>query len=106
MLEPGLGTMTLGFQTDKEILEKIVQRLSSKRKHLKLSQKELAARAGISFRTVQTLETGGNCTSLNLIAIIRSLGELPALSSLIDSRIEEKREFSPKEIHERNKGKK
>lgn len=98
--------MTLGFQTDKEILEKIVQRLSLKRKHLGLSQKELAARAGISFRTVQTLEAGGNCTSINLIAVIRSLGELASLSSLMDSRVETKKDFSPREIHERNKGKK
>lgn len=98
--------MSLTFQTDKEILEKITHKLIQKRKSLNLTQKELAERAGISFRTVQSLEAGGNCTSLNLIAIIRSLGELPSLSKLMSSEAEEVVKLSPKEIHERARSEK
>lgn len=98
--------MALDFLTDKEVLEEIVEKLVSKRKKLKLTQKEVAQRAGISFRTVQALEAGGNCTVLNLIAIIRSLGELSALSALMDSSLKASRSLSPKEVHEKNRRKK
>lgn len=92
--------MALNFQTDQEILAKIVERLRTKRKLLKLTQKELAAKAGVSFRTIQTLENGGNCTMLNFIAIIRSLGEMNLLSPMMK---EDTNEASPKEIFEANR---
>ena len=98
--------MSLSFQTDKEVLEQIVQRLTLKRKKLGMSQKELAARAGISFRTIQSIEAGGNCTILSLLAVIRSLGESLSLAGLLGIGSEDESYLSPREIHEKNKGRK
>lgn len=86
--------MILLFQTNQEILKQIVSRLIAKRKSLKLTQKKLAGKAGVSFRTIQKLEAGGNSTMLNFIAILRALGELELLNSFLTMETP-----SPKSIH-------
>ena len=88
------------FKTDQEILERIVNKLIVKRKRLKLTQKKLAEKAGVSFRTIQKLEAGGNSTMLNFIAILRALGELGLLDSFLEEDI-----ISPKSIHLPKNGK-
>lgn len=82
------------FQSDQEILKQIVSKLINKRKQLKLTQKKLAEKAGISFRTIQKIEAGGNSTMLNFIAVLRALGELKLLDSFLAEEI-----LSPKAIH-------
>lgn len=84
------------FETDQEILNKLVKKLTIKRKALKLTQKMLAEKAGVSFRTIQNLEKGENTTLLNFIAVLRALGELSSLSPLLADEV-----LSPKSIHER-----
>lgn len=90
--------MILTFDTDEEILKKLITKLTTKRKQLKLSQKELAQKAGISFRTIQTIEAGNNLNLLSLIAILRALGEL----RLLDAFLQEEH-LSPKSIHKAKK---
>lgn len=97
--------VSLSFRTDEEILSKISKKMLEKRKALKLSQVELAARAGVSFRTIQTLERGGNPTMINFISIARALGELQSLESLMVEAKRESKSLSPKEIHKKLKEK-
>jgi transcriptional regulator with XRE-family HTH domain len=80
------------FLTDQEILEKIIFKVKSKRKMLGLSQKDLALKAGLSFRTVQVAEAGGSPNLKSLIAMLRALGELYLLDSLMKEET-----LSPKE---------
>jgi transcriptional regulator with XRE-family HTH domain len=82
------------FHSDQEILRQIVSKLIVKRKYLKLTQKKLAENAGLSFRTIQKLEAGGNVTMLNFIAILRALGELALWDNLTSEEVP-----SPKSIH-------
>jgi transcriptional regulator with XRE-family HTH domain len=90
--------MEIIFKTDREILQQIVQKLKVRRKQLKFNQKELAVKAGVSFRTVQKLEGDGNVTMLNFMAIVRALGAI----GLWDSFIKEEAP-SPREIHLKKK---
>ncbi len=90
--------MNITFDTNEEILKKLITKLTNKRKQLKLSQKELAQKAGISFRTVQTIEAGNNLSLLSLIAILRALGELRLLNSFLQEE-----PVSPKSIHKAKK---
>lgn len=84
------------FLTDKEILEKIVDKLILKRKSLGLSQKDLAEKAGLSYRTIQTMESGTSPNLTSFIAILRALGELNQLDSFLNKEI-----ISPKLIHQK-----
>jgi transcriptional regulator with XRE-family HTH domain len=55
-----------------ESLSQIGMRLAEARKHLKLSQQEIARRAGVSLRTINLLE-GGNATDLGYSKLARIL---------------------------------
>lgn len=86
------------FNTDEEISKKIIGKLVLKRKQLKLSQKELAEKAGLSYRTIQTIESGSNLNLLTLIAMLRALGEIKMLNSFLTEEA-----VSPKSIHQTKK---
>jgi transcriptional regulator with XRE-family HTH domain len=86
--------MLFTFHTDQEILKQIISKLIIKRKRVKLTQKKLAEKAGLSFRTIQKLEAGGNVTMLNFVAILRALGELELLNTFLAEETP-----SPKSIH-------
>jgi len=85
----------LQLKTNEEILEVIVKKLKSKRKSLKISQKILAEKSGISLGAIKRLESGHNMH--NFIAILRVVGELGMLENLLEEKI------SPKQIHLENK---
>jgi len=87
----------LQLKTNEEILEVIVKKLKSKRKSLKISQKILAEKSGISLGAIKRLESGQNFTMHNFIAILRVVGELGMLENLLEEKI------SPKQIHLENK---
>jgi transcriptional regulator with XRE-family HTH domain len=80
--------------TDQEIIRKIIEKIIHKRKNLKCSQKELAQKSGLSFRTIQTMEAGVAPNLKSLIAILRALGELHRLDTFL-----EEESISPKKIH-------
>lgn len=90
--------MNYYFDTDEEISKKLIRKLIEKRKQLKLSQKILAEKAGISYRTIQTIEAGNNLNLLTLIAILRALGEIKMLNSFLTEEV-----ISPKIIHQKGK---
>lgn len=81
--------------TDQEIIEKIIKKIIQKRKGLKYSQKDLAERSGLSFRTIQTMEAGVAPNLKSLIAVLRALGELHLLDSFFQEEL-----ISPKKIHQ------
>lgn len=90
--------MNYYFDTDEEISKKIIGKLVLKRKQLKLSQKKLAEKAGLSYRTIQTIESGCNLNLLTLIAMLRALGEIKMLNSFLTEEV-----ISPKLIHQAKK---
>lgn len=90
--------MNYYFDTDEEISKKIIGKLVLKRKQLKLSQKELAEKAGLSYRTIQTIESGCNLNLLTLVATLRALGEIKMLNLFL---MEEA--VSPKTLHQTKK---
>lgn len=81
--------------TDKEITARIINKTVLKRKALKLTQKELAQRAGLSYRTIQEMESGAAPNLKTLIAILRALGELQLLDAFLQEEM-----ISPKQIHQ------
>lgn len=67
------------LNSDIEILERIGERVQSKRLEKNIIQKEIAERSGVSLTTVQRLELGKPINTLNLISILRELRMLENL---------------------------
>lgn len=61
-------------QTPEEVEVALGERLKTLRIHWNLDQATLAARAGISVRTLRNLESGGGSSLRTLIQVIRALG--------------------------------
>lgn len=69
--------------SDPAILTELGQRLARRRIALRLSQADLAERAGVGKRTVERMEAGESVQMTTLIRLLRVLELLPALDALI-----------------------
>lgn len=68
---------------DEAVLAELGRRLSRTRLERNLTQEELAREAGISKATVERLEAGDPVKSTSLIRVLRALGRLETLDSLL-----------------------
>lgn len=68
--------------TDERISSELFERIEARRKQLKLTQMELAARLGVTAKTYRSLKHG-RCSVLILILALRQLGLLENLEYLI-----------------------
>ena len=69
--------------TDEAVLEQIGGRISRWRLERNISQAELADQAGISRRTVQRLEDGEPVQTPSFTRVLRALGFVESLDSLV-----------------------
>lgn len=69
--------------SDKAAMEMIGERIQKERLNQNLTQRELAARAGIGVRTVRSLEAGQKPTLETLIRALRALGRLANLETFL-----------------------
>lgn len=69
--------------TDDAVLQELGERLQEKRIEEKLSQADLAEKAGIGKRTVERIESGESTQMSNLIRILRALDLLEKLDAAI-----------------------
>ena len=65
------------------ILLELGSRIKRARIDQRLTQQELAAKAGIAQRTISVIENGGDLRLENLIRILRALGYLENLNTLL-----------------------
>lgn len=65
------------------VMKEIGARIKRGRLDMQLSQKELAERAGISMRTMSTVENGGDVRLESLIRVLRAMGQLENLNLLL-----------------------
>lgn len=64
-------------------LHDLAERIRAERKTQKLSQQELARKAGISFRAYQNFEATGNTSLKRFVTILHVLGRENELSQLV-----------------------
>ena len=69
--------------SDPIILQRIGSRIRDYRMRMEMTQSELAERSGVSMGTVVRLERGETVSVLLLISILRTLGALENLETLL-----------------------
>ena len=79
--------MDLYASTDQVILERISGKVRKCRLDRNISQKRLAADAGVSLSSIAALEQGNSVSLSTLIPILRALGELELLQPFCDEPV-------------------
>lgn len=69
--------------TDDAVLAELGQRLAQRRIDARLTQADLAARAGVGKRTVERIEAGESAQLTSLVRILRALELLAQLDELL-----------------------
>ncbi|MFA5058909.1 MAG: helix-turn-helix transcriptional regulator [Opitutaceae bacterium] len=75
--------MNFTAMSDKAILAELGGRIQKERLNQNTTQAALVQRAGVARKVVQQLEAGRGCTLENLLRILRALGRLDQLDSLL-----------------------
>ena len=97
------------LKTDKQIVEETAKRIAKLRIANGLSQNDVAKRTGLSRHTISNIENGNSFTVENLVKVMRALGIIDRLETLIPTanqspyvlvknKGEKKRVFSSKKI--------
>lgn len=73
--------------TDPELMQDLGRRLAALRVAQRLTMLEVAARTGLSRRTVHRAEAGRNPTLLTLLRLLRLYGRLDALSAFVPAPV-------------------
>lgn len=69
--------------SDTELLKELGVRIRETRLAVPMPQRELAARAGISLRTVNSIESGNDVSFLTVIKVMRVLNVIENMDSII-----------------------
>ena len=73
--------------TEQSVLAGIVERVKKRRKELKLSQKDLATRSGVSYSSIRRFESIGEISFSSLLKIAKVLGVLKEFDMLFRKEI-------------------
>lgn len=73
--------------TEKSIVEGLKTRERSRRKELKLSQKELSTRSGVSYASIRRFENSGEISLSSLIKIAHALNCLEDFNNLFKYKL-------------------
>jgi transcriptional regulator with XRE-family HTH domain len=72
-----------GYLTDEAVLTELGARLERTRLERNLTQRELAAEAGVERKAVQRIEGGESVKLVSLVRVLRALGLIDALEQLV-----------------------
>ncbi len=72
----------VNITTEENILKGIVDRLKLRRKELKLTQKELAKRSGVSYGSIRRFESNGEISLTSLLKIANAINCLEDFKEL------------------------
>lgn len=70
---------------DEEILRELGSRIKAERIRQKMTQAQLALNSGVGKSTIERAESGESIQFLNIVKILRTLHQLPALDMLLPS---------------------
>ena len=68
--------------TETSIINGLIERAKRRRKELKLSQKELSVKSGVSYSSIRRFETSGEISLTSLIKIAHALNSMEDFNNL------------------------
>lgn len=71
--------------TERKVIENLVERVKKRRKEIKMSQKELARRSGVSYGSIRRFEISGEISLSSLLKIASTLGYLSDFNLLFQN---------------------
>lgn len=77
----------VNIETQQTVLSNLVDRVKSRRKESKLTQKQLAARSGVSYASIRRFEETGDISLSSLLKIGQALNCLADFNILFKTRI-------------------
>ena len=77
----------VGVPTRQSVLLALTQRVKARRKERKISQKQLAARSGVSYASVRRFEAEGEISLSSLMRIAQTLDCLEDFYALFRTRL-------------------
>jgi transcriptional regulator with XRE-family HTH domain len=75
------------YLTDEAVLSELGARLERTRLERNLTQRELAAEAGVERKAVQRIEAGESVKLISLIRVLRALGLFDSLDQLVQEPV-------------------
>lgn len=70
------------YLTEEKVIENLVNRVIARRKELKITQKDLAFKSGVSYGSIRRFETTGEISLKSLIQIAKVLNSLEDFNEL------------------------
>lgn len=70
------------YLTEEKVIENLVNRVIARRKELKISQKDLAFKSGVSYESIRRFETTSEISLKSLIQIVKVLNLLEDFNKL------------------------
>ena len=78
-----IGTF-VGVLTEQAVAKNLTERFIKRRKELKVSQKELAVRSGVSYASIRRFEGTGEISLSSLISLANSIGLMSDFNQLFN----------------------
>ena len=72
----------VGALTEQSVVNGIVERAKKKRKQMKISQKELSQKSGVTYASIRRFETTGEISITSLLKIAHALDALKDFENL------------------------
>ena len=70
------------YLTEEKVIKNLVNRVIARRKELKISQKDLAFKSGVSYESIRRFETTSEISLKSLIQIVKVLNSLEDFNKL------------------------
>ena len=70
------------YLTEEKVIENLVNKVRTRRKELKISQKDLAFKSGVSYESIRRFETTSEISLKSLIQIVKVLNLLEDFNKL------------------------
>ena len=70
------------YLTEEKVIENLVNKVRARRKELKISQKDLAFKSGVSYESIRRFETTSEISLKSLIQIAKVLNSLEDFNKL------------------------
>ena len=77
----------VGALTEQSVVNGIVERVKKKRKQMKLSQKQLSQKSGVTYASIRRFETTGEISLSSLLKIAHALDALKDFENIFKGQV-------------------